>query len=527
MRSDVVVMGKSVRPSLLTINGDGTPQQRHTEAEGFVKSALDALSSHVAILDQDGTILDVNAAWRQFARDNGFAGSDHGVGLNYLAVCDNAATRDAVSVARGIREVMAGETNEFYLEYPCHSPSERRWYVVRVTRFDWYGQVRLIVAHQNVTELKRVQIQLDQNRTRIQSILDSVVDGIITINQDGIIETANPAVATIFGYTEYEMIGLRMNQLIVGATESNGEDYLANLVVINNHVGREIVGRRKDGSEFPMYIAMNQMTLRDEVYFTGIVQDITERKRLEAEILERERLTVALEKEREVHQLKDRFISVMSHELRTPLAGIMLATDILKKYGDRATEEEKREAVEAIENHAQQLTEMIKDTLTLSRNEYIGQEIEREPYDLETYLRDILEELEWSYRTHHLIYDGVNRRVELPIARKLLRQGVMNLLTNAIKYSPEGSEIRMTLTLEAREAVVRVTDQGIGIPPEDLPRMFEAFHRAANVENYQGTGLGLAIAQQVVELHGGTISVESTLGAGSTFTIRLPLEPSA
>ena len=363
-----------MKSSLLTFS-DQLPAELYSEAEGFVKSALDALSPHIAILDENGRILDVNAAWKQFAHDNGYRGDDYGIGMNYIAVCDASGTGDALAVAHGIRGVMAGQIGEFYLEYPCHSPSERRWYVVRVTRFDWYGNVRIIVAHQNVTELKQVQIQLQQTNTRIQAILDNVVDGIITINQAGIIETVNPAAASIFGYAPLEMIGLRMNALLGDSPQALHDNYLENLIVINNRIGREIVGRRKDGSEFPMYIAMSQMYLNDQVMFTGIVQDITERKRLESEILERDRLSIALDKERELRQLKDRFISIMSHELRTPLAGILLASDMLKKYGDRATDDEKRESIEAIEAHVRNLSELVKDTLTLSKNEFLGLEM--------------------------------------------------------------------------------------------------------------------------------------------------------
>ena len=172
----------------------------------------------------------------------------------------------------------------------------------------------------------------------------------------------------------------------------------------------------------------------------------------------------------------------MSHELRTPLASIQLASDMLKKYGDRATEAEKQKSIEAIETQVQYLSELVKDVLTISKTEFMAQDIDLEVYDLETYLRDIIEELEWTYRkTHRLVFNGVNRRVEVRIDRKLLRHAIVNLLTNAIKYSPDGGEVCIDLECVSNEAVIRVSDQGIGIPTEDLPRLFEAFHRAGNV----------------------------------------------
>ena len=503
-------------------------EEVYSEAESFVLSALNALSAHVAILDENGAILQVNNAWRDYARDNDYPDTSYGVGLNYLEVCERAAlnnSHDAAAVARGIREVMGRQLNEFYLEYPCHSPTERRWYVVRVTRFDWYNTIRLIVAHQNVTELKRVQIELEESRTRIQAILDNVVDGIVTLDNNGVIQTANPVAEQIFQYGPGEMAGRNIEDLIAPEYHLADHGYTSEFLASFNRVGHEILGRRRDDTLFPMYIALSRTEINHRPMFTGIVQDITERKRLEAEIIERERLAVALDKEREVRKLKDRFMSMMSHELRTPLASIRLASDMLKKYGDRATEEEKRESIENIEAQVRYLSELISDVLTISKTEFMSQDLKLEIYDLETYLRDIVEDLEWTYSaTHQLIFKGTGRRVEACIDRRLLRHAFNNLLTNAIKYSPAGGQVQLTLSLEDGQAVVRVSDQGIGIPADDLSRLFEPFHRAANVETFQGTGLGLAITKQVVDVHKGSIEVTSEVGTGTTFTVRLPIQ---
>jgi PAS domain S-box-containing protein len=511
---------------LLSLTGSSSVDQlSYQEAEGFVRSALNAMSAHIAILDEDGVILEVNSAWRQFADDNGFDDPTYGIGTNYLVICEAATVDDARSVARGIRQVIGLMTDEFYLEYPCHSPTERRWYVVRVTRFEWYGHVRLIVAHQNVTELKRVQVELAESRARIQAIVDNVVDGIVTTDRNGIITMLNPAAASIFGCDQPGgLIGQGFAALLDERYAGGGSSYMAALTVTASSQGHEIVGRRCDGTLFPMYIAMTRVKIDGRTMYTGIVQDITERKRLQAELLDKERLNVALEKERELRLLKDRFISMMSHELRTPLASIQLAADMLRKYGDRASEAEKRESLDTIEAQVRSLSELVSDVMTISKTEFMGETLNLETLDLETYLRDILEELTFvHYRRHNLIFSGVDRRVEASIDRKLLRRTLVNLLSNAIKYSPAGGEVRLELALAGREAVIRVSDQGIGIPPEDLPRLFEPFHRAANVEGLPGTGLGLVIAKQSVEMHGGSLSVESAIGQGTTFTVRLPL----
>jgi PAS domain S-box-containing protein len=494
----------------------------YTEAERFILSALNAISAHVAILDETGQILEVNAAWRQFALDNDFKSDNYGIGMNYLAVCERATNSEAQIVAQGIRAVLGQDTNEFYLEYPCHGPTERRWYVVRVSRFDWYSQIRLIVAHQNVTELKQVQLELQASHTRLEAILNNVVDGILTVNPRGEILHVNKALTDIFGYDADELIGRHVNILIA---EPYREDQV-HAFAVKNTVGHEIEGQRKNGEIFPMYIAVSKMALENQTLYTGVVQDITIRKQLEAERLEKERLGIALEKERELRQLKNRFISMMSHELKTPLAAIRLAGDFLKHYGDRATPDEKLESLVAIETQVAYLSEIVDDVTTLSKGEFIGEDLNLEMHDLETFLRDILEELEWlHHKTHQLTFAGEDRRIEAYFDPKLLRRAISNLLSNAIKYSPEGGEVGLKLKIRNDLATITIEDHGIGIPPEDLPRLFDAFHRAENVGTLPGTGLGLAIARQAIELHGGTIGVASKVGVGTTFTITLPLKP--
>jgi PAS domain S-box-containing protein len=495
------------------------------EAEHFVHAALDGLSAHIAILDEAGLIIHVNKAWREFGDQNSFKDTAYGVGVNYLAVCDRARdAKDAAIVAQGIRDVMLHKTSEFYLEYPCNSPTEKRWYVVRVTRFSWYGHIRLIVAHQNVTDTKRIEVELQNSKRRLEAILDNLVDGIITFDQNGSIESVNPAAAYIFGYQSGEMIGLPVQQLVADleADQRDGDvsDFMARLGAL----GDELTGRRKEGQTFAMYFAVSQFDMDDQPLFSAIIQDFTERKYLEAQLWEKERLNIALDKERELRDLKNRFISMMSHDLKTPLAAIRLANSLLRTYGDRATAAEKQESYDTIESQVNYLSELISDVMTISRSDFSGTRLEAEVVDLETYCRDIIEELQLAYKMQCCLnFSGTGQRVEAMLDKKLMRRALTNLLINAIKYSPAGSPVDVELVCEGGEAVIQVRDHGMGIPEADQKRLFEPFHRAANVGSIQGTGLGLAIAKQAVDLHNGSIAVESQVGAGTTFIVRLPL----
>ncbi|MBL8162861.1 MAG: PAS domain S-box protein [Anaerolineae bacterium] len=515
--------------SLLRPQSSGElPDRSIEEAEGFVKGALDALGAHVAILDETGVIIHVNKAWRTFAEENSYAGKDYGIGSNYLKVCEAAArsSEEARAVAKGIRSVRQRETEEFHTEYPCHSPTERRWFVVRITRFNWYGLTRLVVAHQNITEVKRLQIEASNQQRWLNAILDNLVDGIVVFDERGQIDSINPAGAYIFGYERDELLGQPISRLLPALTSSPSLAALRDFVDHISQLGDEIDGRRRDGSIFPMYFAVSKINLDDRHIYAAIIQDFTERKFLEAQLWDKERLNLELEKERELRDLKNRFISMMSHDLKTPLASIRLANSFLHEYGDRVSEADKRESYNAIDQQVEYLTDLINDVMTISRTDFTGAELKLEQIDLETYCRDIIEEMQLANRMQCCLeFSGTDERVEAEVDKRLIRRAITNLLTNAIKYSPSPmSPVRMELRVEHDHAIIRVSDQGIGIPEDDLKRLFEPFHRASNVGSINGTGLGLAITKQAIDLHGGTIRVESQLGKGTTFTIDLPLK---
>ncbi|MGB7339609.1 MAG: PAS domain-containing sensor histidine kinase [Phototrophicaceae bacterium] len=494
-----------------------------TETEDFLQSALDALSAHIAILDENGTIIGINAAWRHFADLNNYNDPTYGIGTNYLAVCDASAklkSRDAIVVADGIRNIVSGKVNDFQLEYPCHSPTTKRWFVLRVSRFDWYDNIRVIVAHQNVSELKRVQVELSESKQRIEAIIDNVNNGIITINAQGLIETANRASARIFGYQVDELIDLHLEDIM---TERFTDE--TSFHRLNGQHGHEIIGIRKDGGQFPMYFSLNRLQLDNTVIYTCIIQDITYRKRMEREIIERERMQIALDKERELRTLKNRFLSMMGHELNTPLASISLAYDMLKKYGDVSTPEENEQALDNIQQQVGYLRDMVKDVMTLSRSEAEGLSIDIEQVNLVVYCQDIVDEFDFIYsQTHSIVFRCELKKLLTRIDRRMLRRALTNLLSNAIKYSPAGKSVILSLNLDkANNIIITVKDAGRGIPQEDHERLFEPFHRATNVDGVAGTGLGLAIVKQAVDLHNGTITFETALNEGTTFIIRMPL----
>lgn len=495
------------------------------QSERFIQSALDALSAHVAILDESANIIGVNAAWRRFADYNNFNRADYGIGMNYLLVCDNAAglnSQEARWVGQGIRDVLSGKREEFNIEYPCHSPHLRRWFVVQITRFNWSGSQRLIVAHQNVTELKQVQIELDEAKKRIEAIINNVANGIVTITAMGKLELINPAAAEIFACSPHELTGQELTQLF--ASPYRDSHYRTLLATLQANPGLEVIGQRRDNSVFPMYFAISELYLGNRRIYTGIVQDLTERKRIEAELLEKERIQLALEKERDLRDFKNRFIGMMSHELRTPLASIRLSSDMLKIYGDKAPAEEKLMYLDNIITQVEHLTALVKDMLVVSRSEVSELEFAPELIDFVGLVRQIVSEFQVTYHaTHRITLKSDGLRLDAMLDGKLMRQVLNNLIANAVKYSPTGSEVQLLIRRTAHTISLSVTDDGIGIPEDDLDRLFEPFHRASNSENIPGTGLGLTVVKQGVEMHQGKVEVKSKLGMGTTFYVTLPL----
>ena len=246
------------------------------------------------------------------------------------------------------------------------------------------------------------------------------------------------------------------------------------------------------------------------------LRDISARKRLEIELRE------ALQKERELNELKSRFVARASHEFRTPLAVILTSSDLLRNYGSRMTQEQRDEKLERLQKEVRGIAVMLDDLLTISKGEEL-KEFDPELVDLQNLTREIVREIaEGIGGQHTLTIDIKGNCTSVYADQKLVSRIITNLLSNAIKYSPVGSTIQVMVTCETSRIIMAVRDQGIGIPEDDQSRLFEAFHRAKNVDHISGTGLGLAIVKQAVELHGGEVSVSSELGKGSTFTVTLP-----
>ncbi|MBW4679762.1 MAG: PAS domain S-box protein [Microcoleus vaginatus WJT46-NPBG5] len=277
-----------------------------------------------------------------------------------------------------------------------------------------------------------------------------------------------------------------------------------------------------------------------EVYrIAGVAEDITERKHFIAE------LSKALETEKELNELKSRFVYMVSHEFRNPLASIVMSVELLERYADRASTEKKNQYFRRIKSAVKQMIDLLENVLLIGRTEMGKLSFDPVPVDLEAFCRELVEDCQLRAGNIHTITfinhssDASRNSLSLsanslmpvsPVSNflpcldeKLLHQILSNLLSNAIKYSPQGGTVHLGLSYQRSEIIFEITDEGIGIPLEEQPYLFDSFHRATNVGKIPGTGLGLAIVKKAVDLHGGTITVHSEVGIGTTFTVRLPI----
>jgi PAS domain S-box-containing protein len=275
---------------------------------------------------------------------------------------------------------------------------------------------------------------------------------------------------------------------------------------------------RLDGTVIDVEVAAAPFTYQQQPAVQVVVRDISDRKKFE------ENLRQALEKERELSELKSRIITTISHEYRTPLTTILSSAELLEHYGEKLTQEKKLLHLQRIQASSKHLTDLVNDVLFIGQAEANSLKFNPEPLNLEQFCEELIETMRTTARSGTTIsFSCRGDCTNASLDEKLLRQILTNLLTNAIKYSSEGSTVQFELKCQEDVAVLRIQDQGIGIPEQDLPELFESFHRASNVGTIPGTGLGLAIVKKSVDLHKGQIAVDSVVGAGTTFTITLPL----
>ena len=393
-----------------------------------------------------------------------------------------------------------------------------------------------------------------ENAALLVAIIENAIDGIITIDERGKIETINPAACKLFEYIPEEVIGKNVSMLMPPPDKEQHDEYLHRYQQTGHAhiigIGREVKGLRKNGSIFPFRLGISQVQYSGRIIYTGFIHDLSREKEAENQLKEyaahleelvvertqslnatveallvaKEEVSLSLEKEKELGLLKSRFVSIASHEFRTPLTSIQLSVSLIEKYAEPFNSSNIVKHVGKIKGAVGNLTSILNDFLSLEKLESGKQEPSYHDFDLVKFAETITEEMQvLAKQNQNIIYQHTGTRSTIRLDQNLLKNCIVNLVNNAIKYSGENSFIGFTTEINERECVITISDNGIGIPEADQRHLFEAFFRAHNTGNIPGTGLGLNIVARYTNLMNGTIAFKSEVNQGTLFIIKFPM----
>ena len=414
----------------------------------------------------------------------------------------------------------------------------------------------------------------------LHKLFHSSGEGIMIFNKQGEIDMLNPRAVDMFGYAESQLVGQKVEMLIPKTSRSSHvkqrEEYAKEPMPRKMGEGRDLEGLRKDGSTFPLEVSLSYIQHEDQHMIVAFITDITIRKQnekkleeqreklkeyttelekkvksrtselehmnlgLQSQIQERKlaeealqnsledlkhaekEILNSLQKEKELGELKSRFVSMASHEFRTPLTTILSSANLISKYTQQDQQEPREKHIDRIRKSVQNLTAILNDFLSLEKLESGIERIENVTCEIGDLIKEAKEEISPILKVGQEIKLEVE---DIPILTDphILKNVLINLLSNASKYSSESDPIEINASKNDKYYSIEIRDHGIGIPEDEQKNMFERFFRAKNVTNIQGTGLGLNIVNKYIELLKGSVSFKSKEGEGSSFYLKLPL----
>jgi PAS domain S-box-containing protein len=402
----------------------------------------------------------------------------------------------------------------------------------------------------------------------LDSLFTHATEGIVVVDQKGTIFMVNPMAERMFGYEQKELLGQAIEILIPSKYKpkhvEKRDNYIHQPTSRPMGKGMDLFAAKKNGEEFPVEVSLSYFNTSEGQFVMSFIIDITERKKqemqlkmaserlqqtsealsrlnaeLESKVADRtaelalaikeladskKEVVKALEKEKELNTLKSRFVTTASHEFRTPLGTILSSASLIGRYNAPEDEDKRGRHIERIRSSVNNLTEILNDFLSLDKLEEGIIRNNPVEFPLEPFIGKVTDELRAILKNGQSIaYDHEEEYTLVNLDQQLFRNVIINLVSNAIKYSPEDSPIKVQSIVEKERIIIMVSDKGIGIPIEDQPHLFTRFFRAQNATNIQGTGLGLNIVKKYIELMNGEIGFVSEISQGTTFRILLPL----
>ncbi len=404
------------------------------------------------------------------------------------------------------------------------------------------------------------------NPVHLNSLFENATEGIVVTNSQGVIILINPSACQMFGYSSEELEGQKIEVLIPSNAKKihvkHREGFYHDPKNRTMGHNRDLLAGRKDGSTFPVEVSLSTYVQNDERHVIAFIIDITRRKESERDMIIQQRqlekvtdqmrmlnadleikveqrtiilkealqrleesqneLNLALDKEKQLNEIKGRFVSMASHEFRTPLSTVLSSASLIEKYTTSDDQEKRSRHIEKIKNSVKHLNNLLEDFLSLGKLEEGKIGIHLHEFNLEELIQDTIEEMNPMMKTgQNITYKNTSKSL-ITSDKNLIRNILFNLLSNAIKFSDISKPIHVVSQIKDNFTCVSIQDEGMGISEEDKEHLFSSFFRGRNVTNIQGTGLGLHIVKRYVDMLGGAITMQSTLGKGTKITFSIP-----
>lgn len=459
------------------------------ETDSWSSSVLRSLSAHIAVVDHQGTIVAVNPAWEQFARENHGIAQQCNVGTNYLEICRTAASAnsdEAEAALVGLQAVLDGTADQFTMEYACPAGDLQRWFLFQVTPLE--DKRGAVVSHTQITDRKLAELALRESEERIRGILENASDAIITIDERGIIQSINPATETLFGYGRHELLGQNVSMLMPEPHCLEHDGYLAHYRETGAAhilgIRRELMGLRKEGTTFPIALTVNKVDRHK--LFTGIIRDISAVRDLQKQVLE-----IAAEENRRIgHELHD--------DIQQQLTGLGL---LARTLAETLLEKSISEAGVAA-RLAAGINQCARHVHLLSRGLV---PVEVDAQGLRAALSDLVAKITEQYGVKAVFQCDASTELRDNFVATHLFRIAQEAVTNAVKHG-RATHIDVSLAVDDKFITLTLIDDGVGISDQLIT----------------GFGMGLKIMTYRAALIGGTIQIgrADQLGTRVTCSVR-------
>ncbi|WP_290789593.1 sensor histidine kinase [Flavihumibacter sp. UBA7668] len=429
-----------------------------------------------------------------------------------------------------------------------------------------FSAVVIIMTMTLVIYLKRLYRSLEREERQVNALFEHATEGIVLTNGKGQIILVNPEAERLFGYEKHQLLGQTIEMLIPQRFHYGHEKSRANFYKNPGNrrmgQGRDLFAKRRDGSEFPVEISLSHFSDKRGKYVIAFIIDITQRKEAEQKLLqqkeqlesitndvrklnsdlenkveertlilkealhelERSQLELedALSKEKELSEIKSRFVSMASHEFRTPLSTILSSATLISRYQQAEEQPQRDKHVKRVKDAVKHLNDLLEDFLSFGKLEEGKVETKLETVNLRIVIEEVEDELKPSMKEGQHFIQAIPSVVECVTDKRIIKHTLINIFSNAIKFSDAGKPIQIRVEEQVDSILISVKDEGIGVAKEDQEYLFDSFFRAKNAFNIQGTGLGLHIVKRYLSLLDGDIRFESELDQGTTVTVTIP-----